>query len=66
MRLRSSCRSLTGREAAYTVHGFEVNIHSSQASGTGRVPAGSNKVRSGKKMGVERERERERENTEGD
>ena len=52
--LVSSCRSLTGREAAYTIHGFEVNIHPSQASGTARVPAGSNKVRS-----EERERERE-------
>ena len=37
--------SLTGRDAAYTMHGYEVNIHPSPASGTGQVPSGSSKVR---------------------
>ena len=47
-----SCRSLSGREAAYTIHGYEVKIHASEASsGIGQLPSGSSKVRG------ERERE---------
>ena len=38
-------RSLSGREAAYTIHGYEVNIHASEASsGVGQAPSGSSKV----------------------
>ena len=41
-----SYRSLSGREAAYTIHGYEVNIHASEASsGIDQLPSGSSKVR---------------------
>ena len=36
--------SLSGRDAAYTIHGFEVKIHPSEASSTGQVSSGSSKV----------------------
>ena len=60
-----SYRSLSGREAAYTIHGYEVKIHASEASsGIGQLPSGSSKVR-GKggeegREGGEREGGRER------
>ena len=38
------CRCLSGREAAYTIHGFEVNIHASESSSVTQVPSGSSKV----------------------
>ena len=69
-----SYRSLSGREAAYTIHGYEVKIHASEASsGTGQLPSGSSKVRGKGERGRGRERggggegenEREREGERG-
>ena len=42
-----SPRALTGRERAYTIHNYEVNIHATPSSLVEGVASGSSKVRQG-------------------
>lgn len=39
------CRCLSGRERAYTIHNYEVNIHASPSASLDSMTSGSNKVK---------------------
>lgn len=39
------CRCLSGRERAYTIHNYEVNIYASPSASLDSMTSGSNKVK---------------------